>query len=57
VPDKEKDGCSQPTIRLSTRSPSLNGGARERTEGVEGVCSPIEEQQYEPTSTPRAPRD
>jgi hypothetical protein len=26
-----------------------NGGVRERTEGAEGVCNPIEEQQYQPT--------
>jgi hypothetical protein len=31
-----------------------NGGARESTQGAEGVCSPIVEQQYELTSTSRA---
>jgi hypothetical protein len=31
-----------------------NGGARESTQGAEGVCNPIDEQQCELTSTPRA---
>ena len=30
---------------------ALNGGARECTQGAEGVCNPIGEQQYELTST------
>ena len=39
--DKYRRGCSQPTIGLSTdRVPY--GGVREGTEGVEGVCSPME---------------
>jgi hypothetical protein len=33
------DILHQPSIGLSTGSP--NGGARERTQGAEGVCSPI----------------
>ena len=32
--------CSQPTTGLSTGFP--NGGVKERTEGAEGVCNPIE---------------
>ena len=32
-----------------------NEGARESTQGAEGVCSPIGGTQYELTSTPRAP--
>jgi hypothetical protein len=39
VPDNYRSGCSQPSIGLSTRPP--NGVARERTQGAEGVCSPI----------------
>jgi hypothetical protein len=31
-----------------------NGGARESTQGAEGVCNPIGEQQYELTSTPQS---
>ena len=31
-----------------------NEGARECTQGAEGVCSPLGEQQYELTSIPRA---
>jgi hypothetical protein len=34
-----------------------NEGTRESTQGAEGVCSPIEEQQYELTSISRAPLD
>jgi hypothetical protein len=35
----------------------VNGGTRERMQGAEGVCSLIGRKQYEPISTPRAPRD
>jgi hypothetical protein len=38
-PDKYRGGCSKSTIGPSSGSPS--GGARERTEGAEGVCNPI----------------
>jgi hypothetical protein len=38
---KYRSGCSQPFIGSEHRVPS--GGARERTQGAEGVCSPIEE--------------
>jgi hypothetical protein len=49
------DGCSQPTIGLSTGSPmeELEKVLKE----LKGSAAPQEEQQYEPTSTPRAPRD
>ena len=39
-PDKYRGACSQPTVGLSTEFP--NGGVRERTEGAEGACNPIE---------------
>jgi hypothetical protein len=32
------------------------GGARQRTKGAEGACSTISGAQYEPASTPRAPK-
>jgi len=31
-----------------------NGGARERTEGSERICNPIEEQQYQPARLPQS---
>jgi hypothetical protein len=58
VPDKYRGGYSQSTIGLSTGANlASNKGARFRTQGEKGVCSRIEEQQYEPTSTPIAARD
>ena len=51
-PDKYRGRCLQATIRLS-RVP--NGGARERTEGAEGVCSSIRGT-ISTNQTPRAPR-
>jgi hypothetical protein len=42
-------------IKIEHRVP--NEGARESTQGAEGVCSPKKEQQYELTRTPRAPWD
>ena len=55
MPDKYRDGSSQPTIGLSTRSPveELEKGPKKLKE----LAVPEEEQQYEPTSNPRAPRD
>jgi hypothetical protein len=38
VPDKYRGACSQPTTEVRHRFTS--GGARERTQGAEGVCSP-----------------
>jgi hypothetical protein len=52
VPDKCRGGCSQPTIGLSTGSP-----VEELEKGPKELKGFVEEQQYEPTSTPRAPRD
>jgi hypothetical protein len=31
-----------------TEPKDSNGGVRGRTEGTEGVCNPIDEQQYQP---------
>ena len=39
VPNKYRGECSQPNHWTEHRVP--NGGARERTQGAEGVCSPI----------------
>jgi hypothetical protein len=39
VPEKYRSGCSQPSIGFEHRVPSE--GARESTQGTEGVCSPI----------------
>ena len=39
VPDKYRSRCSQPSIGWNTRVP--NEGDREKTQGAEGVCSPI----------------
>jgi hypothetical protein len=50
VPDKYRDGCSQPTIGLSTES------TMEELEKVpkelKGFAAPKEEQQYEPPEIP-----
>jgi len=45
----------QPTIEL--RTGIHNGGVRERTEGVEGVCNPIGRTKVSTKKTSRAPRD
>jgi hypothetical protein len=52
---KYRSGFSQPSIGLNTgpTMEELEKGPKE----LKGVCSPQEKQQYEPTSTPRAPRD
>jgi hypothetical protein len=55
VPGKYKGGCSQTTIGLSTGSLMEELGKRPRELKVFAVQQ--EEQQYEPTSTPGAPRD
>jgi hypothetical protein len=34
-----------------------NEGARERIQELKGLAAPLEEQQYEPNRTARAPRD
>ena len=39
VPDKYRSRCSQPSIGTEHRIP--NEGARERTQGAKGVCSPL----------------
>ena len=54
-PYKYRGGCSQPIIGLSTRSPieELKKGLKE----LKGFVTPQEEQQYQPTRTPRTPRD
>jgi hypothetical protein len=39
VPDKHRSGCSQSAIWIEHRAP--NGGARESTQGAEGVYNPI----------------
>jgi len=36
---KYRSGCSQISNRIEHRAP--NGGARESTQGAEGVCNPI----------------
>ena len=53
--DKYRGGHIQPTIELSTGSPveELEKGPKE----LKGFATSQEEQQYEPTSTPRAARD
>jgi hypothetical protein len=50
-----RGGWSQPAIGLRTRSPmeELEKGSKE----LKGFATPQEEQQYEQTSNPRAPRD
>jgi hypothetical protein len=55
VSGKYRSGCSQPSIGLSTRSPmkELDKGPKE----LKGFEVPLEEQKYELTSIPRAPRD
>jgi hypothetical protein len=45
------------TINHWTECRVPNRGVRERTEGIEGVSNPQEEQQYQPTSHPKAARD
>jgi hypothetical protein len=53
--NKYRGGNSQPTIRLSSWVP--DGGDGEETEGAEGVCSPIVEQQCQQAKSSRAPWD
>jgi hypothetical protein len=54
VPDRGE--YTQPSIGLSIGSPveELEKGPKLE---LKGFAAPQEEQQYEPTSTPRAPRD
>ena len=54
VRDKYRRGCSQPTSGLSTGSSMW---ARERTEGAEGVCSPIRWTTIWTNQYLKAPRD
>ena len=53
--DKYRVDHSQPAIEPSTGSPmgELEKGPKE----LKGFAAPQEEQHYEPSSTPRAPRD
>ena len=55
MPDKYRSECSQPSIGLSTGPliKELEKGPKE----LKGFAAPWEEQQYEPTNIPRAPRD
>ena len=55
VHDKYKGGHSEPAIELSTGSPmgELEKGPKE----LKGFAAPQEEQQYDSSSTHRAPRD
>jgi hypothetical protein len=39
VPGKYRSRCSQSSIRMEHKA--LNGGARESTQGAEGVCNLI----------------
>jgi hypothetical protein len=55
VPDKYRGGSSQPTIALSTGSPMKE--LEKLPKYPKGLASQYEEQQYELTSTPRAPSD
>ena len=55
MPDKYRSGCSQPSIGLS-----IGSSMKELEKGPKGLKhfpSLKEEQQYELTSIPRAPRD
>ena len=55
VYDKYRGGHSQPVIELNTESPmeELEKGLKE----LKGFAAPLEEQQYEPPSTSKGPRD
>ena len=55
VPDKYRSGCSQLFIGWSTGSPMEK--LEKVSKDLKGFSAPQEEQQYELTSTPRAPRD
>jgi hypothetical protein len=39
VPGKYRSGCSQASIEWN--SGPISGGARDSTQGAEGVCNPI----------------
>ena len=50
---KYRGGHSQPAIELSTGSPM--GEQQKGPKELKGLAAPQEEQQFEPSSTPRAP--